>query len=206
MPTATLALALLLELAGAPRVLVVHAVELDVRLDPVAARLSGKIKLELRSRRVQLVETLTLVIPRPFHERTRIETIWDDTGILPWHTEPADAGLAILITFPTPLPPLARRTVVVSFELDLKRADSSAPAQLSEKTAVLRGLGWYPLPPQDLAGPVRRLHLDLRVPREWEVRRNGPLKPRRIGTQFAAYEITAQQVKPEALLFEARAQ
>ncbi|MFQ5817168.1 MAG: hypothetical protein ACE5H2_04315 [Terriglobia bacterium] len=206
MPTATFGLALLLALGPAPRFFAVNAVELDVRLEPADAQLAAKASLALVSRRVRPIHTLVLVFPAPFHDRARIRTVWDETGLLAWHTEPAKDALLIHVTFASPLAPLARRTVVVSFELDFAGLDSTAPAHLSDQEARLESSGWYPLPESAAADRLRRLRLDVRLPRTWRVERSGPIKHLRTGIQFAEYELKRKNIPAGRLLFRAYAE
>lgn len=206
MLTATLGLALLLALGPTPQFFEVNAVELDVRLEPSDGRLAAKASLHLRSRRVRPAETLALVLPAPFQNRARIRAVWDETGVLAWHTEMAEAALLIRVTFARPLPALARRTVVVSFELDCGGLDSSAPAQLTARAARLESTGWYPLPAGSVSDRLRRVRLAVRLSRSWRVERRLRMKRVRSGKHVAEYELTAENVARDTLLFRAHAQ
>lgn len=204
MISAALCLALLLQ-PTLPH-LELRALELDVRLDPSARQLTAKAQLDLRSRRVLLLETLVLVLPSPFAARAEIETVWDDTGLLAWHAERREESLFIHVALAKPLAPLGRRTVVVSFRVDFAGLDSPASSHLSENAVRLESRGWYPLPTEGVGDALRRVRLGVRLPHTWRVRPMEGLKRLRTGTQFAEYERKARNVPTGQLLFSARAE
>jgi len=198
-----LILALLLQGTPVSRIVSVRTVELDVRLDPATRTLAGKASLELDSRRVLPIDTLALVLPPPFADRTRVEDVWDETGLLAWTAKMESETLLLRLTFARPLAPLARRTVVIRFQLSLDELDSTA-VRLSQHEARLESSGWYPLPKEPVLERFRRIRLGVRLPRTWRVEAAGRLKRVRTGLEFAEYEITAKNVAPQTLLFQAQ--
>ena len=203
MSAVVLILALLLQGTPVSRIVSVRTVELDVRLDPATRTLAGKASLELDSRRVLPIDTLALVLPPPFADRARVEDVWDETGPLAWTAKMESETLLLRLTFARPLAPLARRTVVVRFQLSLDELDSTA-ARLGPHEARLESSGWYPLPKEAALERFRRIRLGVRLPRAWHVEATSRLKRVRTGLEFAEYEITAKNVAPQTLLFQAQ--
>ncbi len=185
------------------RIVSVRTVELDVRLDPATRTLAGKANLELDSRRVLPIDTLDLFLSPPFADRARVEDVWDETGLLAWSAKMESETLLLRLTFARPLPPLARRTVVIRFQLSLDEVDSTA-VRLNQHEARLESSGWYPFPKEAALERFRRIRLGVRLPRTWHVEATSQLKRVRTGLEFAEYEITAKNVAPQTLLFQAR--
>lgn len=205
MPSVAFCLALLLQVTPASRPVSLRALELDVRLEPATRILSAKARLDIVSRRVLPLTQLVLVLPPPFAERARVQAVWDATGLLAWHVQSAGEELRISVTLAKPLPSLSRRTVVMSFDLDLTGVDS-ALVKFTHREVQLASSGWYPFPENLLLDSLPRVRLGVRLPRTWRVQSTSNVKRLRTGPEFAEYELKAKNVRAGALLFAASAE